>query len=71
MGAGQPVAGAHVPAVRQASDVVQVTVVPPPHTPALQDSLVLHMLPVLHEPEFLATTGGQPVAGTQAPTVWH
>jgi len=29
------------------------------------------MLPVLHEPEFLATTGGQPVAGTQAPTVWH
>lgn len=68
-GAGQPVAAAHVPAVMQGSDVVQVTVVPPPQTPALQVSPVLHMLPVLHEPEFFATAAGQPVAGTHAPTV--
>jgi hypothetical protein len=68
-GAGQPVAATHDPAVMQGSAVVQVTVVPPPHTPALQVSPVLHMLPVLHDPEFFATAAGQPVAGTQAPTV--
>jgi len=71
VGAGQPVAGTHVPGTMQASDVVQVTVLPPPQTPAEQVSPVLHMLPVLHEPEFLATGAGQPVAGTHAPTVWH
>jgi hypothetical protein len=71
VGAGQPVAGTHVPGTMQASVVVQLTVVPPPHTPAEQVSLVLHMLPVLHDPEFLATGAGHPVAGTQAPTEWH
>jgi len=60
-----------VPATMQGSEDVQVTVVPPPHTPAEQVSPVLHMFPVLHEPEFFATGAGQPVAGTQAPTVWH
>ena len=68
-GAGQPVAATQDPAVMQGSEVVQVTVVPPPHTPALQVAPVLHMLPVLHDPEFFATAAGQPVAGTQAPTV--
>jgi hypothetical protein len=66
---GHPVAATHVPGIMQASEDVQVTAVPPPHTPAEQVSLVLHLLPVLHDPEFLATTGGQPVAGTHAPTV--
>jgi len=55
----------------QASEEVQVTVLPPPHTPAEQVSPVLHMLPVLHDPELLATAAGHPVAGTHAPTVWH
>src|SRR3569623_987391 len=64
--AGQPVAATQEPAVMQGSEVVQVTVVPPPHTPALQVAPVLHMLPVLHDPEFFATAAGQTVAGPQA-----
>lgn len=55
MGAGQPLAGLHVPGTMQGSAVVQVTVVPPPHIPAVQVSPVLHMLPVLHAPEVQAT----------------
>jgi len=69
VGAGQPVAATHEPATMQGSDVVHITVVPPPHTPAEQVSPLLHMLPVLHDPEFFATAAGQPVAGRQAPTV--
>lgn len=71
VGVGQPVDAEQVPATMQGSDVVQVTALPPPQTPAEQVSPVLHMFPVLHDPELFATGAGQPVAGTQAPTVWH
>jgi hypothetical protein len=70
-GAGQPEAGTHAPTVWHVSGAVQATAEPPPQTPAEQVSPVLHILPVLHDPELLATAAGHPVAGTQAATVWH
>jgi len=55
VGAGQPLDGLHTPGTMQGSAVVQVTVVPPPHIPAVQVSPVLHMLPLLHAPAEQAT----------------
>jgi hypothetical protein len=52
--------------------VVQVTAVPPAQLPAWQVSPDVQALPSLHEVPFGAATGaGHPVAGAQAPTVWH
>lgn len=69
--AGHPEAATQAPTVWHESGAEHVTVVPPPQTPAEQVSPVLHMLPVLHDPEVFATGAGHPVAATHAPTVWH
>ena len=70
-GAGQPVAGTQASTVWQPSAATQVSGVPAVQTPeALQVSLPLHRLPSEHDvPAAFATGAGQPVAGTQAPTV--
>src|ERR1035438_3855653 len=66
-----PSAGLHVPATWQASCAVQVTVLPL-QVPLWQASAVVQAFPSLQVvPSALATAAGQPVAGTQAPTVWQ
>ena len=70
-GAGQPVAGTQAPTVWQGSAPVQVRGVPAVQTPdALQVSVPLQRLPSEQDaPVAFCTGAGQPVAGTQAPTV--
>ena len=67
-----PVTESQVPATWHWSLAAHVFPVPPPHTPAWQVSPVVQALLSLHAVPFAFATGaGQPVAGTQLPTVWH
>jgi hypothetical protein len=67
-----PVAGTQVPATWHWSLATQLFGLPPVQLPAWQVSVWVQALPSLQVVPFAtATAAGQPVAGTQAPTVWH
>ena len=71
-GAGQPAPGTHAPTVLHWSAPAQVTAVPPVQAPDWQVSPVVQAFPSLQVvPLAAAMDAGQPVAGAQAPTVWH
>jgi len=69
VGVGQPVAGTHVPATLQGFVVVHVTAVPFTQAPFVHVVLFVHAFPSSHVVPFARI--GHPVAGTQAPPVWH
>src|SRR2546427_527353 len=67
-----PVAGLQVPAVWHWSAAVQATGLAPTQAPASQVSVCVQALPSLHgAPLGLAGLLQMPVAGSQAPAVWH
>jgi hypothetical protein len=67
-----PVDTSHAPALWHWSLAVHVFGVPPLHAPDWHVSPVVHALLSLHVvPLVLATAAGHPLAGTQAPIVWH
>src|SRR6187402_2804192 len=70
-GFGQPPGATQAPTELHWSAPMQVIGVPPAQLPfAWQVSPVVQMLPS-SQPTNFTTAAGQPVAGTQAPTVWH
>ena len=67
-----PVDGLHVPATWHWSLAVQVTELPPMHTPFWQVSVCVHALPSLHVVPFAATgLEHAPVPESQVPATWH
>src|SRR2546427_304459 len=67
-----PVAGSQVPAAWHWSAAVQATGLAPTQAPASQVSVCVQALPPLHgAPLGLAGLLQMPVAGSQAPAVWH
>src|SRR5205823_13637794 len=67
-----PVAGSQVPAVWHWSEAVHTTGFVPTQAPAAQASVCVHALPsVQGVPSALVGLLQVPVAGLQAPAVWH
>jgi hypothetical protein len=67
-----PLLGLHVPAEWHASSAVQTMAAPAVHEPLWQVSGVQALASRSHEvPLDLLMGAGQPLAGAQAPIVWH